>query len=591
MKTLQLVLCSFQPFKLKDIVQAVALDTDATIDPAVDEDFVLRLSSNFLVVTGAGSVRFAHRSVKEYLMQSILPGGTKSELSNAEAHAQAAVTCITILLSLEQPKWEVLPIDPLQEAYDLEASGVEMYACFYWGSHCEEAHDFRYKGKLVQLVSQFLHQKNESPKDTAFAKWNSLLWRVFNDGYRPEGLIRHRLETALTIIPTPFFASCVWGFTEITCSLIARTPSLINEKNHQGKSGLFVACENGQLEIVRFLCSIGANVNLHDSLWGTSVQAAAWAGNHDLFQTLIDNGARMNAEPGCYGRTIDAALRGGRREVVKIALDVGAEVWATSERTSRLSLATIFEALLRPDQLDWLRRQWQIPDKIPEKFTMKTSYDFIYAILKGKVREDEEGPEQAKYYRDSSNLEDVFYMGDKRLLHRLHMANIKRRQLYDCARHAGPHTSIIRSKRLEAVRKERNLPMFPAPPVDDSHCPCCFRSFDSDFDIATQWRYAVNEDLIDLYLMLRASITGTMSSRISDHIFAPSLIVRLEVNYSLSIGSGKLIYPTKMKHITLGFRILSTSKLNVLFVVKASGGPSFDSPTIPVKIKRPTCHT
>ena len=497
MKTLRLVLCSFQPFTLKDIVQAIALDSDGTVDPAVDEDFVLQLSSNFMVVTRAGLVRFAHRSVKEYLKQSFLPGSTRAELSSIRAHTQAAVTCLTILLSLEQPKWETLPTDPLQEAYDLEFSGVEMYACFYWGPHCEKAETLRSQQELGQLFGQFLLQKKGDIQDTAFAKWNSLLWRAFNDGYYPEGLIRHRLETALTIIPTPFFASCVWGFNEITRILIARIPSLVHERNHQGKTGLFAACENGQFLTVRFLRSKGANVNQRDGSWGTSIQAAAWAGNSQLFQNLVDARAPMNAEPGCYGRTIDAALRGGRPDVVARALKAGAEVWATSERTDTLSLATTFDALASPDQMDWLKRQWQI--RHPKKFTVKTSYNFNYESLRVKVKEhhdDHEGPEQAKDCGQSSELENVFHMGDKCLLQRLHMANIRRRQLYDCAKDLRFSTktrlnTITASKRSEAARTEQDPSILPALPAKYSECSCCFRPFPRDFHAATQWRYVV----------------------------------------------------------------------------------------------------
>ncbi len=594
MKTLRLVLCSFQPFKLKDIVQAIALDSDGTIDPAVDEGFVLQLSSNFLVVTKAGLVRFAHRSVKEYLMQSRLPGGTREELSREDAHAQAAVTCLTILLSLKQPKWEILPTDPLEEAHNLEFSGFEMYACFYWGPHCEKAETLISQQELGQLFLQFLLQKKGAIQDTAFAKWNSLLWRAFNDGYYPEGLIRHRLETALTIMPTPFFASCVWGFNEITRILIARTPSLVHEQNHQGKTGLFAACEIGQFLTVRILRSKGANVNQRDGSWGTSIQAAAWAGNFQLFQNLVDDGAPMNAEPGCYGRTTDAALRGGRQEVVKRALDCGAEVWATSERTIKKSMATTFDALARPDQMDWLERQWKIPH--PKKFTVKTSYNFSYESLNGKVKEnhdDHEGSEQAKNCGQSSELENVFHMGDKRLLHRLHMANIRRRQLYDCAKYVRLFTgttlnTIATSERSEAARIEQDLPTIPAPPVKRAPCPCCFEYFALDFDAATQWRYAVCYHLFDLYLMLTVSISGTISSKISGHIFAHSLVVRPEVNYSVVFGNGKPMLPTKMKHITLGLQILSPCNVNALYAVKTFGGSSFHPLTIPVK--RPACH-
>ena len=418
-------------------MQAIALESNGTSDSVVNEGFVLLLCNNFLIVTRAGVVRFAHSSVEEYLLRSKLPGGVEGELSMVNAHAQVAETCITFLLSLEQPKWDILPTDPLAKAYDLDFSGFEMYACFYWGSHCEEAKDWQGFGKLRSLLRHFLLQEKDATKGTAWAKWNSLLWRVFNDGYHLEGLIRHRLETALGVVPNSFFATCVWGFTEITNVLLAGNPALINETNYQGKNGLFAACENGQSDIVRLLCLKEANVNQRNELWGTSLQAAAWAGNTASFESLVKFRAHINAEPGCYGRTIDAALRGGRAEIVTRAIEEYAEVWVTSEPMKTLSLADTFDALPRPGQRDWLRRQWR--DDVDEKrFVVKTSYEFDYESMKSDVqqnRDDHAEPERANSSRQFSGLESVFPKGEKHLLNRLHMANIKRRQLFDCAKH------------------------------------------------------------------------------------------------------------------------------------------------------------
>lgn len=73
-KTLQWVLCAVKPLTIQDLVRAVALQADGTADSVVTESFLAQVCGSFIIVTNSGVVRFAHRSVEEFLINCSLPG-------------------------------------------------------------------------------------------------------------------------------------------------------------------------------------------------------------------------------------------------------------------------------------------------------------------------------------------------------------------------------------------------------------------------------------------------------------------------------------------------------------------------------------
>lgn len=338
-KALRWILCSFKPLTMDALVQAVALDSAGHVDPFVDQDFVLQICSNFITVTASGCVKIAHRSVKEYLMRSELPGcNRREEMSTLSAHIQAAETCLTFLLSLcDDSKWGHLPIDAHKDAKNVHFSSFEMYACFYWASHSEMAIGFRIEGALRKFLLIDHHINVDSsnlPLDNrktfariSYQKWISLLWRVLHTDQSFEGLTRQRLEDAVSDPPNPIFASCIWGFQDVVSNLAALDSRVIHAYNHRGKSPLFLACENGNSSIVRALVEHQVAVGFEHPIWGSALQAAAWAGDFKSFRLLLQRGAPINSPEGVYGRLIDAAVIGGDERVVTYALSNGADVW------------------------------------------------------------------------------------------------------------------------------------------------------------------------------------------------------------------------------------------------------------------------
>ncbi len=287
-------------------------------------------------MTNSGSVRFAHRSVKEYLTYSGLPGFGGLEFSLWNAHAQVAETCLSFLLSFEDTsKWASLPTDFHEEALGLSLTGFEMYACFFWASHCKKT---AFLGRRNQsLLDKFFTVRSDKVGEsevtvasTSFQKWINLLWRVFQTDSNLEDSMRHRLEDAISDPPTPLFAACIWGFDVEALRLMARGARIVNPNNHRGKSCLYLACENGHENIVLTLCRSQAIADGAHGHLDSYLHAAASSGLLESFVKLLECGARVNTPEGFHGRTIDAAIRGGNPAIVTHALKAGAEVWLPS---------------------------------------------------------------------------------------------------------------------------------------------------------------------------------------------------------------------------------------------------------------------
>ena len=252
------------------------------------------------------------------------------------AHAQVAETCLSFLLSFEEAsKWSRLPTNIHEEAVGLSLTGFELYACFFWASHCEKAlwfrrvlgfeHLFNIFNRFVSVRLETVRESKVTVASTAFQKWISLLWRVFQTDSNFEGSMRRRLEDAISDPPTPIFTACIWDFDAL--ELIEREEKPVNLRNYKGKSCLYLACENGLGKIVNTLSRSLAIMDAQHDRWGSDLHAAASSGLLTSFVKMLECGAQVNTPAGFYGRTIDAAIRGGNSAIVTEALKAGAEVW------------------------------------------------------------------------------------------------------------------------------------------------------------------------------------------------------------------------------------------------------------------------
>ena len=240
------------------LVQAVALDQYGDIDPVIERRFLLEIGNNFIPVTRSDRVKYAHRSAREFLVQSLLRNSQREAITLRSAHAQASGTCLAFLVSLkDDSKWGYLPNDGREDAKGLNFSSFEMYGYFFWASHYEKA-EVKWKFGKGQLTVTTFFETTAAGKDglvpaTPLSKMDQSLVASYEykSSFRKADTIG--LQDAISCPPHPLFTECIWGFESHVLEHVRCDPQLISARNHRGKSRLYRACENGHSDIVRIL--------------------------------------------------------------------------------------------------------------------------------------------------------------------------------------------------------------------------------------------------------------------------------------------------------------------------------------------------
>ena len=81
---------------------------------------------------------------------------------------------------------------------------------------------------------------------------------------------------------------------------------------------------------VKLLLGLGANINTHDNVYGSSLASAARQGKLEIVQLLIKDGANVRQAGGKYGSALGAAAAGSHCEVADLLLKHGADINASS---------------------------------------------------------------------------------------------------------------------------------------------------------------------------------------------------------------------------------------------------------------------
>ncbi|KAM0796200.1 hypothetical protein BDR22DRAFT_868460 [Usnea florida] len=439
-KALRWLLSAFKPMKIDSLVQAVALNPDGRVDGAVNEKFILRICSNFVTKTKSDTVRFAHRSVKEYLLHShdiLVKRESQSDNyheSFAEdcVHAQAAETCITFILSLGDPSWKHVPTDAKSDlSSDVSLSSFEVYSCLLWPAHCEKAGNSKKTEQYDSQLTSFLFN-GATTTSNAFRRWVSLLWQYFKSaGYKDcviEGQMRRQLEDAVSRPPNALMVACIFNLHEVARELLAREPELANSHNKRGKSALYLAAENGHCDMVRLLVESGANVEETHYDWGSIAHAAAWGGNLDAFRQVAEKVELLDDD------VLDAALSGGNERLVLDALERHLDVRLPSTRRKIGHIGT------QPAAYPTVKKTSLI---LSETAVQGIEYDKLKFDINGPI---DFGYIPAYRLRAEYDMHPMFsHKKNRRLLLAMRLANVRRCEIINCFRTVnGDHKQEIR---------------------------------------------------------------------------------------------------------------------------------------------------
>ncbi|KAK5122537.1 hypothetical protein LTR85_003800 [Meristemomyces frigidus] len=93
-----------------------------------------------------------------------------------------------------------------------------------------------------------------------------------------------------------------------------------------GRSVLSTASQFADVDTVRLLIGLGANIQSQCGTHGSALASAAFEGRLDIVELLVDDGAHVDRLGGKYGSALGAAVYGGHVEVARLLLARGADV-------------------------------------------------------------------------------------------------------------------------------------------------------------------------------------------------------------------------------------------------------------------------
>ncbi|TWU70855.1 hypothetical protein ED733_000488 [Metarhizium rileyi] len=251
-RILQLLTFSERPLRIKEAVDAIAVDTegDRYFDPGDRMPDPMEIScfcSSLVVIVPTNvpsqhedekhlELQLAHFSVKEYLTSERLGKDISQKFQEIAAKASIATVCLAHLLHLDQD----ISINTIREAFPLA-----QYSTRYWMSHAAVA-----EGKDTKLQSYI--EKFFCRHKSSYRNCYSL--------YRPDDLYLHAEDLRKEPPPALYYAS-FGGFANVVQYLLNRGANVKGQGGTYG-TALYAASYRGHEAVVRLLLEKGADARL-----------------------------------------------------------------------------------------------------------------------------------------------------------------------------------------------------------------------------------------------------------------------------------------------------------------------------------------
>ena len=336
-QTLKWLLCAQRLLSAKELIAAVyQVDEDIATDSDGDSELeseqlqspkndILRLCRNFVVFDfEQQSFRFAHQSVREYLLK-------QAQYTATEQHMLATGRCLDVYLT----EWlEGSVARKMEEQNEI----FKHYAEVYWPVHYKHVEDCASR-ELEEKVSRFTWpiQVTSLP----YEQWILDIRREYAPckdrwsmnkrlGLSEDDRLGSRILFAASRPDTILAAASAFGITSfLKGHEVASTDwNQCQELNDGIHSLLSIAAIEGHDQVTQLLLEYGADVNVQGGFDMNALQAAcAEDNNHIVVQLLLDHGADVNAQGGFYGNALQAASYGDNYHiVVQMLLDHGADI-------------------------------------------------------------------------------------------------------------------------------------------------------------------------------------------------------------------------------------------------------------------------
>lgn len=100
-------------------------------------------------------------------------------------------------------------------------------------------------------------------------------------------------------------------------SYFEQNPAMINKQFDNGRTALCMAADYGQKDVIDYLISKGADVNIPDKFTITPLLAAIFEGHTSCVEVLLKNGAKKDGKAPSGDSYIDSAEKSEIKELLK----------------------------------------------------------------------------------------------------------------------------------------------------------------------------------------------------------------------------------------------------------------------------------
>ncbi|RFU32974.1 hypothetical protein B7463_g3376, partial [Scytalidium lignicola] len=313
-KILRWVTMALRPLSLQELAAAVSIQSSSTLINAeraiLDE---ITLCGLFLKVQGQ-EVSLVHQSAKDYLMREEVESNPVLEefrIKPERAHLELARTCFDCVSqsSLQNARLSIT------DGSQVPGSPLLSYAVFHWPEHVRCCSTLA--SELFSFDKPFFQKHSDLRKN-----W----WTTYTAYRILEGESVPLLHTMCNLGIVTWVAAILRKK-----SWRPRLHKVVDKKDPNGRTALYIAASLGHEAVVRLLLKHGADVNIKviENGGHTALYDAAFAGNERIVQLLAEHGADVNAEvDGGQTALYDAAFL-GHKEVVRVLLDYGADINTT----------------------------------------------------------------------------------------------------------------------------------------------------------------------------------------------------------------------------------------------------------------------
>ncbi|KAF8343374.1 ankyrin repeat-containing domain protein, partial [Amanita rubescens] len=321
-----------RPFTQEQLAIVVTFDPlNNTFDSRLGlpcPDDVLQVCSSLIMKTSYNTVKLAHATVREYLINK----PEKIGLSGLEAgHASIAHFCLSYLLysgwKTEKNEFPLLQYSAQlwPDHYKLSSKDetLQKTVIMFFQSENETFNKwieiYHDKGANVNAQGGEYGNALQSASQNGHAKTVSLLLHKGADVNAQGGFYGNALQAAVYN-----------GHTEIVRLLLDKGD--VDVQGGRYGSALQVASDKGHAEIVKLLLNKGTNVNAQGGGYGNALQAASYKGYAKIVILLLDKGANVNTQGGEYGNALQSASYNGHAKIVSLLLEEQACVNAQGGR-------------------------------------------------------------------------------------------------------------------------------------------------------------------------------------------------------------------------------------------------------------------